>query len=222
MVAELMHLDKEDRDCDSDEEFGNEHNGIYTVSQPASLPGPRVQPLSRAGLAPLKVLLMARPHHRASHPCTYIDSASQAHIVVHDRYVCSRLGLKLKLLGVTGAATLADEVKISIIAPSRAGTHTFRPEGLSMSVSASKDNILLHALLQKQGYDIKLSSGRPGDASYGSEIVTPDGDVITLIFEDNMYRLPFLEQQEMGRESKKSRQVSAVERLLFAAQMTLP
>eukprot|EP00961_Rhodomonas_salina_P203000 2739033-Rhodomonas_salina.2 len=212
MAAELMCLDKEDRDGDSDEEFGNERNGIYTVSPPASLPGPRVP----------HVLLTARPHHCTSHPCTYIDSASQAHIVVHDCYVRRRLGRKLKLLGVTGAATLADEVEISIIAPSRAGTHTFCPEGPSMSVSASKDNILLHALLQKQGYDIKLRSGRPGDASYGCEIVTPDGDVITLIFEDNMYCLPFPEQPEMGQELKKSQQVSAVEHQLFAVPMTLP
>eukprot|EP00961_Rhodomonas_salina_P302391 3940830-Rhodomonas_salina.1 len=69
-----------------------------------------------------------------------------------------------------------------------------------------------------------LCSGRPGDASYGGEIVTvsPGGDVITLVFEDNMYRLPFPEQQETSRESKKLRQTSAVEHPLFAAPMTLP
>eukprot|EP00961_Rhodomonas_salina_P203001 2739034-Rhodomonas_salina.1 len=108
------------------------------------------------------------------------------------------------------------------IAPSRAGTHTFRPEGPSMAVTASKDNILSHALLQKQGYKIMLRSGRPGDTSYGGEIVTPGGDVITLVFEDNMYRLPFPEQQEASRESKKLLQTSAVEHPIFAAPMTLP
>lgn len=80
--------------------------------------------------------------------------------MVHDRYVRQRLGRKLKLLGVTGDAATAYEVEISISAPSSSGTHVFRPERPSMVITTSKDNILSHALLQKQGYDITLCSGR--------------------------------------------------------------
>eukprot|EP00961_Rhodomonas_salina_P267681 3616738-Rhodomonas_salina.1 len=62
MAAELMRLDREDREGESEEECGNERNGFYTVSPPASMPDSRVPrvyqtrftALCRTGLAPLK------------------------------------------------------------------------------------------------------------------------------------------------------------------------
>eukprot|EP00961_Rhodomonas_salina_P134518 1809570-Rhodomonas_salina.4 len=56
-----------------------------------------------------------------------------------------------------------------------------------MASTASKDNILSHALLKKQGYQITLCKGRHDDPMYCGEIVTSCGDVITLVFEDNMH-----------------------------------
>eukprot|EP00961_Rhodomonas_salina_P266119 3597140-Rhodomonas_salina.1 len=110
MVAELRRMDRESRDGDSEGEYGNERNGNYNVSisaRPLAPSTPRVYhtrftALCHAGLSPLTVLLTAWRGQSDGIPFTYIDSASQGHIVVHDCYVMRRLGRKLKLLGVTG------------------------------------------------------------------------------------------------------------------------
>eukprot|EP00961_Rhodomonas_salina_P047828 642396-Rhodomonas_salina.1 len=162
MAARLMEADREGEE--SGEEFRNESKGGYSVFLPVPSPDQRIPcvytmqftVLSRAGLNLIKVLITAQHSTLTEWPCTYIDSASQGHIMVHDRYVWWRLGRKLKLLGVTGNAATADKVEISISTPSSLGTHVFPPEGQSMVVTTSKDNILSHALLQKQGYNITL------------------------------------------------------------------
>eukprot|EP00961_Rhodomonas_salina_P277539 3750457-Rhodomonas_salina.2 len=178
MAAELRRLDRESWDGDSEDEYLNEHNGNYNVSPSAHSLVPstarvcrtRFTALSHTGLSPLTVLLTARRGQRDGLPFTYIDSASQGHIVVHDCYVKRRLGSKLKLLGVTGAFSIADEVEISISSPSRSGIHTFRPEGPSMASTACKDNILSHTLLKKQGYQITLCEGRCDDPGLHTEV----------------------------------------------------
>eukprot|EP00961_Rhodomonas_salina_P002100 29238-Rhodomonas_salina.1 len=91
-----------------------------------------------------------------------------------------------------------------------------------MASTASKDNILSHALLKKQGYQITLCEGRCGDPTYGGEIVTPCGDVITLVFEDNMYSLPLTASADAARGLKKQWQDPAVEHPVFAVPMILP
>eukprot|EP00961_Rhodomonas_salina_P238077 3217708-Rhodomonas_salina.2 len=84
---------------------------------------------------------------------TFIDTASQGHVVVTERCVRRRTGRKLKLKGVTGAVSFTEEVEISVPAPTQSCVqHTFKPCGPSMFTKASSDNILSHALLKQQGY----------------------------------------------------------------------
>eukprot|EP00961_Rhodomonas_salina_P134042 1803442-Rhodomonas_salina.1 len=91
-----------------------------------------------------------------------------------------------------------------------------------MAVTNSKDNILSHALLKKQEYEIELCEGRQGNPTYCGKIVTPSGDVVTLVFEDNMYRLQWLDESVTATEPKKSRLVETAEHPILTDPMVLP
>eukprot|EP00961_Rhodomonas_salina_P001886 25985-Rhodomonas_salina.1 len=126
----------------------------------------------------IKVLLSAR---RPGKVHTFIDTASQGHVVVSEAGVLHQTGLKLKLQGVTGTTSFADEVEIALQAPTLGCfEHVFQPCSPSMFTQASADNILLHALLKQQGYQIDFAEGRDGDPTFGGTIITPDGEKINM------------------------------------------
>eukprot|EP00961_Rhodomonas_salina_P288835 3903250-Rhodomonas_salina.1 len=52
---------------------------------------------------------------------TWIDSASQGHVVAVEAGVRQSTGSKLKLQGVTGDTSFADEVEIALTAPTDEG-----------------------------------------------------------------------------------------------------
>eukprot|EP00961_Rhodomonas_salina_P213722 2886377-Rhodomonas_salina.1 len=107
--------------------------------------------------------------------------ASQGHVVVSEAGVLRRTGRKLKLQGVTGITSFADEVEIALQAPMLSCfEHDFQPCCPSMFTQASADNILSHALLKQQGYQIDFAEGSDGDPTFGGTIITPDGEKINM------------------------------------------
>eukprot|EP00961_Rhodomonas_salina_P250007 3379195-Rhodomonas_salina.1 len=136
---------------------------------------------------------------RAGRVYSFVDTASQGHVVATETGVKRRTGRKLKLQGVTGDSDVsyAEEVEIRIDAPTTDGsTYTFRPTGQSMYTRASSDNILSHALLKQQGYQIDFAEGIKGGPTFGGTIVAPDGSTIRMVFDNNMYRLPLAEESQ--------------------------
>lgn len=168
--------------------------------------------------ATLRIFLSSR---RCGRTCTWIDSASQGHVVTEETFIRKRTGRKLKLQGVMGETSFAEEVEISLPAPTIDGIkHAFRPTGPSMFTKSSTDNILSYALLKKQGYCITLTEGSDSDQTFGGTITTPDGEsVIELVFEDSMYRLPLLEERQ---QKKRKTAPTGVEHPLFSRPMVLP
>eukprot|EP00961_Rhodomonas_salina_P301600 3940534-Rhodomonas_salina.2 len=95
---------------------------------------------------------------RAGCVYSFVDTASQGHVVATETGVKQRTGRKLKLQGATGDVSYTEEVEIRVDAPTIDGsTYTILPTGQSMYTLASSDNILSHALLKQQGYQIDFA-----------------------------------------------------------------
>eukprot|EP00961_Rhodomonas_salina_P212777 2873975-Rhodomonas_salina.1 len=95
------------------------------------------------------------------------------------------------------------------------GNHTICPLGPCMHLAESSDSILSHTWLKKAGYKITLSEGSDCNPTFGGVLTMPHGDNITLVYEHNMYSLPFSRP-----DSTKARTAStSVQHQLFACPM---
>eukprot|EP00961_Rhodomonas_salina_P044432 596810-Rhodomonas_salina.1 len=89
-----------------------------------------------------------------------------------------------------------------------------------MFTKASVDNILSLALLKKQGYKVDFAKGTDNDPTFGGTIVTPSGDTIHMVFDNNMYCLPLPETAEKDRAKKAK--TAETEHPLLSRPLVLP
>lgn len=67
--------------------------------------------------------------------------------------------------------------------------HIFRTEGKGLLAENASDSVLSYAACLKMGCKVNFEAGTKDDPQYGGFIQLPNGKKITLIFEDNVWRL---------------------------------
>ena len=60
----------------------------------------------------------------------------------------------------------------------------------TLVVNKETETLLSVAVLLKAGFDVKFVTGTKKDPTFGSYLVTPDGQKIRMTFGDNLWRLP--------------------------------
>ncbi len=63
-------------------------------------------------------------------------------------------------------------------------------KGTTLVLDKSKDNILSLAVLVQSGFKVDFAIGTVDDPSFGGVLTTPTGARATLLFENNLWRVP--------------------------------
>ena len=93
--------------------------------------------------------------------------------------------------GVSGNATLAQGVHYAIPFETRdGGTYLLTVKAQGIYSAEATDNLISLMYLLKSGFMVDFQAGSQTYPSYGSMIVTPTGEVINLIFENDLWHIP--------------------------------
>jgi hypothetical protein len=124
-------------------------------------------------------------------PGTIIDSAAMMNVVENTSRQELAGGKRVNILGVTGgtASVQVADVVFSIKTKTKK-PHVLATKGTTLVLDKTKDNILSLAVLLQSGFKVDFSIGTVDDPSFGGVLTTSTGARATLLFEDNLWRVP--------------------------------
>ena len=124
----------------------------------------------------------------AEGPC--VDSATQSGVTNSERSIISLDGVSYRLTGIEGTATTAKGCSIGFTTVADDGTPLLFSTPNSLYSPTARENLLSLAQILQAGHRVQFKTGLPHDPQYGGYIQTKQGQRITLIFRDNLWRLP--------------------------------
>jgi len=170
---------------DEDSESGNESDEFYTrvFDWNPDLPPPNID------IASQRVCFQCAsgpPDANAS-----IDSGANVTIVPDEKYVLSYETGTTNVMGMSGPAQACPNVKVGIPTVTRDGEPLLITiPGPSLLHTGANGLLLAHGPMQRAGFDIKMRPGNRHNPYDGGYIRIPDGRVISLRFENDLYYLP--------------------------------
>jgi hypothetical protein len=123
-----------------------------------------------------------------SGPC--INSATMAGVTNTTKHVVAYNGRKYQLTGIHGQAGKAHGCTVGFPTVTDKGKQILICTTHSLLADDTHENLLSLAQLLLNGYSITFAAGRDSDQQYGGQLTTPSGQKITLIFHNNLWRLP--------------------------------
>ena len=131
-------------------------------------------------------------HHAASltdKAC--VDSGANVNVAPSPKFVTAYTGGHTSVKGYQGAASRCPNVQIGIPTVTKDGEPVLLDmPGPSILNEDANGLLLAHSSMQRAGFKIKLRPGTQHNASDGGYIRLPDGRVVLLTFEDDLYYLP--------------------------------
>lgn len=118
-----------------------------------------------------------------------VDSGSQIDVTNKQKYAMLMTGKMVQLGGILATSAQAEEAGFPTVTDT-GHSIIFKTGGCVLFLNSALDCIISLALMIKSGCKVDLKCCRRGDPYYGGEITLPDDHTITMIFEDNLWRLP--------------------------------
>ncbi len=120
-----------------------------------------------------------------------LDSGAMASIIQGTQGTGSRV----QLVVVTGDGIQAEIAVITF--PVLTATNelhvidtTNSQPGSALLVEKTKDNIISLAVLLKAGFKVDFAVGRADDSCFGGILSTPEGILMQMVFQDNLWHIP--------------------------------
>ena len=155
----------------------------------------------------------------------YIDSATQGGVTHNQQRVTAWDGRQYQLTGIAGEPANAQGCTIGFPTVSDTGTPLLFSTDSSLYCAEAKENLLSLAQILQAGNSVHFAAGRTDDPQYGGFIQTPDGHRITMIFENNLWRLPLWAPATSKHRFKPKQKVPSTHPILhnnaYAALMDL-
>jgi hypothetical protein len=124
-------------------------------------------------------------------PGTIIDSAAMMNVVENTSRQEVAGGKRVNILGVTGDTTSAQvadvvfSIKTKVKKP-----YVLATKGTTLVLDKTKDNILSLTVLLQSGFKVDFAIDTVDDPNFGGVLTTPTGARATLLFENNLWRIP--------------------------------
>ena len=124
-------------------------------------------------------------------PDTIIDSAVMMNVVENTSRQELAGGKRVNILGVTGDTASAQVADVVFSIKTKAKKpYVLATKGTTLVLDKTKDNILSLAVLLQSGFKVDFAIGTVDDPSFGGVLTTPTGARATLLFENNLWRIP--------------------------------
>jgi len=97
----------------------------------------------------------------------------------------------VNILGVTGDTASAQVADVVFSIKTKAKKSYVVPtKGTTLVLDKTKDNILSLTVLLQSGFKVDFAIGTVDDPSFGGVLTTPTGARATLLFDNNLWRIP--------------------------------
>mmetsp|Transcript_30545 Transcript_30545/g.63109 ORF Transcript_30545/g.63109 Transcript_30545/m.63109 type:complete len:300 (-) Transcript_30545:128-1027(-) len=120
-----------------------------------------------------------------------VDSGANVSLSPTKAHVLQYTGGDTNVTGMSGPAQRCPNVRLGIPTVSRDGEPLLlEVPGPSLLHEGANGILLAHGSMQRAGFEIKMRTGTRHNATDGGYIRIPDGRVVDLIYDNNLYYLP--------------------------------